>query len=144
VEADRVVPFAGQEHQHERDRGEQQLHQHVRGQDRAGPQRRRAQALEDASLAVDRDDRDQRQHRAERDQNRGEHGEDDADELAALRVDRAPAPDRPAQQHEDHDGNADSADEPERLADEDLDLEPGEFPQPAQHFRSSSQLPAES
>ena len=59
---------------------EQQLDEHVRGQDRVGPQRRRAQPLEDPALAIDRHDRDQRQHGARGDQKRREDRQIDRDE----------------------------------------------------------------
>ena len=115
---------------------QQQLDEHVRGENRVRPQRRRAQPLEDAALAVDRDDRHERQHGAERDQDRDEDRQDDVDEAptpraetsrragrAAARARRTPAP------------GSRSCRCAERLAHEDLDLEPGQFPQSTQHVR---------
>ena len=46
---------------------------------------------------------------------------------------RAPAPDRPADEQEHQHRNHDRPDRPERLAQEDLDLDPGQLPESVQH-----------
>ena len=75
-------------------------------------------------LAVDRDDRHQREHGADADEHRREHREADADEGRGGRDAAAP---QPPEDDEQDDGDADRADGAQWLAQEDLDLEPGEF-----------------
>ena len=113
---------------------------HVRAQDRVRPQRRGAQPLEDAALAVDRDDRHQRQHGVQRDQHARRASAGRCRRTAA----RAALPVRvrgrtsgPAPTNSST-GIGDRPDRAERLAQEDLDLQPGQFPQSAQHRRPSS------
>ncbi len=79
MNADRVVAFARQDHQGQRGRGEYQLDDHVGGKNGLRTQRRGAQPLEDAALAVDRDNRDQRKHGADGDQKRRENRETHVD-----------------------------------------------------------------
>ena len=82
MNADRIVALAGQQHQGQRGRGEQQLDDHVGGEDGLRTQRRGAQPLEDAALAVDGDDGDQRKHRADGNQKRRKNRETDAEKTA--------------------------------------------------------------
>ena len=105
----------------------------MRREDRVGPQRRRPQALQDAAFAVDRNDRDERQHDAGDGEQAGEDRQVGRDEARhAWRVRQSRSPDA-AHDHEGDDRDGDAADRAERLAQEDLDLEPGEAPQAAQH-----------
>ena len=78
---------------------------------------------------------DERQHGADGDQDRREHRQADADEavVGSERSRRESAADEPTQDHEDHHRDADRPERAERLAQEDLDLEPGQFPESAQH-----------
>jgi len=103
----------------------------VRGEDGLRTQRCGAQALENAALAVDRDDRHERQHRADGDQDRREDRQIDADHAAV--GERGPstphAACEPSERHEDHDGDEDRPQRAQRLAQEDLGLEPGQLPE---------------
>ena len=74
MNSDRIVALAGQHHQGQRGRGEQQLDEHVGSEDRLRAQRSGAEPFKNAALAVDRNDGDQRQHGADGDQNRGQYG----------------------------------------------------------------------
>ena len=64
----RVITSAHQHHEPKRDRGEQQLDQHVRRQNRRRPQRRGPQPFEDPAFTIDGHDRGQRLHGARRNQ----------------------------------------------------------------------------
>src|SRR5579864_491839 len=106
----------------------------MRREDGVRPQRRGAQSSEDAALAIDRDDRDERQHGARRDEQGSKDREVDRDrarnvgrDLLSLRAED------PAEHDEDQDGDPDRSEDAERLPDEDLDLEPGQFPESSQH-----------
>ncbi len=70
--------------QEERRRREHQLRDHVSRQDGLRPERRRAQALQDAAFPVDRNDRDERQHRAGGDEQRRQDRQIDRDEARDL------------------------------------------------------------
>ena len=72
----------------DRDARQEQLHEHLRRQNRLRPERRRAEPLQDAALAVDRHNRHQRLHRAHGNQQRAQDREDDGRELARRRAER--------------------------------------------------------
>ena len=104
------------------------------GEDGVRTQRRRPEPLEDAALAVDRDDRDERQHRAQRDHHRCEHGDIDADQRGGARRGCDEPPSKQTAEHdEDQHRDGDGPDRAERLAHEDLDLQPGQFQEATQH-----------
>ena len=119
----------------QRQRGEPELHDDVGQQDGDRLQRRGAQALQDAAFAIDGDDRHQRHHRADGHHHGGQDGQVACQQRRQRRAWRAAAD--PPQEHEQQDREADRADHAERFAQEDLRLEPGEFPEAAQHGPSS-------
>src|SRR5262245_11817717 len=97
-------------------------------------QRRRSQPSENAAFAIDGDDRDKREDGA------GDYQQDaqdrEIDRHRARRIRRRSSQARaeqPAQPDIHQDRQADRSDNAERLAQEDLDFEPGQFPKSAQH-----------
>src|SRR6186713_3083342 len=104
----------------------------MRREDGVGPKRRRSEAPENAAFTVDRDDRDQRQHRACRDQERRQDRQIDGHGLRRIwwNLPRSPA-EQPAEDDKDQHRDADRSKYAQRLADENLDLEPGQFEESA-------------
>src|SRR4029453_228140 len=95
---------------------------------------RRAEPLQNPTLAIDGDDRHEREDRAERDENGREYRHLQPHEAAppgraGLEL---PPEDAPHQQEEQH-GNANRTNDTHWLAREDLDFQPGEFPESSQH-----------
>lgn len=130
----RIVASTYADHHRERDRGEQQLDDHVRRQDGVRPQGRRPQSFEDAALTVDSDDGNQGQDGARGDQQGREDRQIDRDE--ALCVGRGPShswPEHTARHHEDQHRKTHRTDQAQRFTHEDLDFEPGQSPESAQH-----------
>src|SRR5208337_1825124 len=107
------------------------------GKDGLRAQRSGAKPLENPALAIDGDDSDQRKYRVDGNQNRHENRYTRAGKTAYdWRGRSEPVVGEPAQDHEEQHGNHDGAESTHRLAHEDLDLDPRQFPKPAQH-RSS-------
>src|ERR1019366_4741553 len=130
----RVIALTRQNHEDERSRSEYQLDDHVGDQDRLRAQRRCAESLEDAALAIDRDDRDQRKHGADGDEKRRENRELHADEATGGERGRRESPvSRSADQQEKQNRDPDRAECSKRLAQEYLDFDPGQFPESTEH-----------
>ena len=107
-------------------RREHQFDQHVRSQDRCGRSGVALRRLQNPAFTVDGDDRDQRQHGARCDQSEVRIGKStDMTRGASGGTRPARIAEQPAQDQKDHDGDADRAEHTQRLADEDLEFEPG-------------------
>ena len=119
------------------DHAEGELDQDMAGQDGQRRKRRGAQPLEDAPLAIDRDDGDQRQGTAERDQNRHQDGQILVEKLPHIGHPPGDAAKAPAQHHEDQHRQSDRANGPHRLAQEDLELKPGQLPETPHQDRAA-------
>src|SRR5260370_39985691 len=137
MNADWVVAVASEDHQGQRGGGEYQLDDHVGGKDRLRAQRRGAQPLEDAALAVDGDNRNQRKHSADGDQNRHENRYTHADETAGgERGYRQSATGYSTQHEESQNRENDGAESAKRLVQEDLYFDPSQFPASAHNYRT--------
>src|SRR5262249_15580924 len=125
IDAHWIVSATHHEHQRDRDRGEKQLHEHMRGEDGPRTERRRTQTLETPAFAIDRDDRHERQHRVDRDQHRNDDRNLHAEELTLRHARRRHhAASESAEHQVDEHGHHDRAERPERLAHEYLYLDP--------------------
>jgi hypothetical protein len=126
-----VVAPPRESHEQQREPREEELRQHVRPEDGRRPERRGSKALENAPLAVDRDDRDERERSVDRDEDRDEEGEVLRQELCPRCRVTGVRTQGAAEQEEHGERDPDRRDEPERLAHEDPDLEPGELEESA-------------
>src|SRR4029077_6112860 len=98
---------------------------------RCGPE-----PLENAAFPVNRDDGDQRQYSAKRDEHRYEDRQTDAQEPGGRERARGePASRKSTYEHKNQNRKQDRSECPERLTQEDLDLQPGQFPKSTQHCR---------
>src|SRR5438093_12350226 len=106
----------------------------MRREDGVRPQKRAPQSPEKPAVAVNRDDGDEREHGARRDQQGSENRKVDRDDARYLRRGSSYLrTEQPAEQDKDQDGHPDGAKDAERLPHEDLDFEPRQSPESAQH-----------